>query len=1002
MPSDHGLLTWGRGNTVDITSWIGIKVEDQRVAAILLPRKGISGTIPPELSRLTHLTQLNLAGNGLRGQIPSQLSLLTKLEVLYLYSNELSGPIPVEFSRLTNLKRLKLGINRLTGQIPSQIFRLTNLETFDIIDNEITGQIPIEFTRLTNLTWLNLANNSFTGSIPTQLSRLTKLELLNLYGNELSGPIPVELINLPNLKGLHLGGNDLTGQIPAELSQLTKLEALSLSRNSLTGSIPTELSQLTNLKELDLEENELTGSIPSQLSLLTNLRILNLKNNQLTGPIPPELSKLIQLRYLYLGVNRLTGSIPPQFSRLTYLIVLDISYNQLSGTIPPELSQLEYLRSLILEFNLFTDPTPAQITEQDGPADLDPADDCSNGTFVADPSAAPGLVADCRALVSVRNHWIRHPDNADLPSDHDLLAWGRGNTVDITSWSGIKVKDQRVTAVLLPRKGISGTIPPELSRLTNLETLSLRESNLTGSIPPELSELTNLRELTLDENLLTGSIPSQLSLLTNLTWLHLGGNELTGRIPLELSKLTNLERLSLRENNLTGSIPPELSELTNLRELTLDENLLTGSIPSQLSLLTNLRNLNLNNNQLTGLIPPQFSQLTNLIFLDLSYNQLSGPIPPELFQLKYLRHLSLFFNQFTDPIPPQIIKREELNIRSPFDTDLGLVVNVEEYRKISLGNNLWEVWLCDTGGPLDLDIDRVTDLLNRTVSPYFEWLSEGLFTPRFSAIGTITLTPRELANLPNTPPGSFSFHPLVACEDKMMRSVAHDKMNKAVIIDNAAHSNGLSLPHALAGGGSVMPIPGYDLTPRLMTVAHEMGHVLGWPHSYNGYMIYEGVLDDYDNSADIMSRGNNKDLSTGTPAINRYAAGWIDPEDVVIYSGEATTHELSPIGVDGTQMLIVPSEEGQGIFYSLSPVIAEGYNRDQPKEGVEVYFIDQGPSICDLNIQTTLPCRRTQPYPPQTEEPVRGSVYHVRGVGDVSSWGRYGWRYGSGGGTVSR
>ena len=711
-------MAWGRGNTVDITSWSGIKVEDQRVAAILLPRKGISGDIPPELSRLTHLTQLNLAGNDFTGPIPSQLSLLTKLEVLYLYRNELSGPIPVEFSRLINLKRLKLGTNRLTGQIPSQIFRLTNLETFDIIFNEITGHIPIEFTRLTNLTWLNLANNSFTGSIPSQLFRLTKLELLNLYGNELSGPIPVELVNLPNLKGLHLGGNDLTGQIPAELSQLTKLEALSLSGNNLTGSIPTELSQLTNLKELDLKENELTGSIPSQFSLLSNLRILDLKNNQLTGPIPPELSKLTQLRYLYLGFNRLTGSIPPQFSRLTYLIVLDISYNQLSGPIPPGLSQLEYLRSLILE-----------------------------------------------------------------------------------------------------------------------------------------------------------------------------------------------------------------------------------------------------------------------------YNQLSGPIPPELSQLKYLRHLSLFFNQFTDPIPPQIIKREDLNIRSPFDTDLGLVVNVEEYRKITLGNKIWEVWLCDTGGPLDLDIDRVTDLLNRTVAPYFEWLSEGLFTPRFSAIGTITLTPRELANLPNTPPGAFSFHPLVACEDKMMRSVAHDKMNKAVIIDNAAHSNGLSLPHALAGGGSVMPIPGYDRTPRLMTVAHEMGHVLGWPHSYNGYMISEGVFDDYDNSADIMSRGNNKDLSTGTPAINRYAAGWIDSEDVVIYSGEATTHELSPIGVDGTQMLIVPSEEGQGIFYSLSPVIAEGYNRDQPKEGVEVYFIDQGLSICDLNIHTTLPCRRTQPYPPQTEEPVRGSVYHVRGVGDVFQLG---------------
>ena len=49
------------------------------------------------------------------------------------------------------------------------------------------------------------------------------------------------------------------------------------------------------------------------------------------------------------------------------------------------------------------------------PPDLDPAD-CSNGTFVADPDANPGLVADCRALVSIRNHWTRRtvPTNSVL------------------------------------------------------------------------------------------------------------------------------------------------------------------------------------------------------------------------------------------------------------------------------------------------------------------------------------------------------------------------------------------------------------------------------------------------------------------------------------------------------------------------------------------------------------------------------------------------------------
>ena len=691
---------------------------------------------------------------------------------------------------------------------------------------------------------------------------------------------------------------------------------------------------------------------------------------------------------------------------------------------------------------------------QAGPAaDLDPAD-CSNGTFVARPADNPGLVADCRALTAVRNHWTRHPGNAGLPADHALLTWGRGGAKDITSWRGITVEDRRVTAVLLDRRGLSGAIPPQLSRLThlkaldlgfnrltgeipsqlfhltNLTILDLGHNGFTGEIPTQLSRLTNLEELVLSYNEFTGPISSQLSQLTELEVLGLSGNPLTGPIPLDLSKLTQLKYLHLEENDLAGQIPPELSQLTkleglflegsnlsgsippqlsrlaNLDELNLRNNELTGPIPPQLSQLTNLTNLNLSgnklsgpippglsqltklqylfldSNQLTGPIPPQLSQLTNLRSLDLSYNRLSGPIPHELSQLTNLRFLFLFFNRFVGPIPPQITELPDLEIIYPFDADLGLLANVEESRKISLGDHLWEVWLCDTRGPLELNLGHTADLLNQTVAPYFEWLSEGRFSPRFSATGAITLTPDELADLP---PGDFSH--LLACKDEMMRSDAHDEMNKAVIIENTDRVDGFAKDHALAGGGAVATIPDNDDTPRLMTIAHEIGHLLGWPHSYNGLVTYDGVFDEYDNSADIMSGGNNAGLSVGTPAVNRYAAGWIDPEDVALHSGGAAVYELSPIGAAGTQMLVVPSGEVQGAFYSLSPVVAEGYNRGQPKEGVEVYLIDQSPSVCEKIPYTDSPCRRTQPYPPQVIEEGEVSAHHVREVGDAFQLG---------------
>ena len=51
----------------------------------------LSGTITPELSNLTALTNLYLSWNQLSGTIPSELGNLTALTNLYLGWNQLSG-----------------------------------------------------------------------------------------------------------------------------------------------------------------------------------------------------------------------------------------------------------------------------------------------------------------------------------------------------------------------------------------------------------------------------------------------------------------------------------------------------------------------------------------------------------------------------------------------------------------------------------------------------------------------------------------------------------------------------------------------------------------------------------------------------------------------------------------------------------------------------------------------------------------------------------------------
>ena len=208
--------------------------------------------------------------------------------------------------------------------------------------------------------------------------------------------------------------------------------------------------------------------------------------------------------------------------------------------------------------------------------------------------------------------------------------------------------------------GLTGSLPPELGNLRNLQTLTLGSNNLSGPIPPELGQLDNLRSLSLRANRLHGHIPPELGSLGELQQLWLGGNLLTRTIPPELGELAKLTHLHLTLNLLEGTIPRELGNLTELTWLRLDQNELEGQIPSQLGGLTNLSVLNLGWNNLTGPIPPALGNLSNLGNLNLDNNELTGPIPPELGNLAKLYALGLGNNDLTGRIPPWVVDRKSL------------------------------------------------------------------------------------------------------------------------------------------------------------------------------------------------------------------------------------------------------------------------------------------------------------------------------------------------------
>jgi Leucine-rich repeat (LRR) protein len=199
-------------------------------------------------------------------------------------------------------------------------------------------------------------------------------------------------------------------------------------------------------------------------------------------------------------------------------------------------------------------------------APASPAFDCVNVTEI--PSA------ECQALVALYN-------------GASGVSWGNStgwlSTLTPCSWHGVACLGAHVSQLNLFSNLLSGSIPPELGNLVNLQVLDLDTNQLSGNIPPQLGNLANLQFFDLDTNQLSGNIPPQLGNLANLQFFDLDTNLLSGNVLPQLGNLANLDVFDLDTNLLSGSVPPELGNLIHLQALYLGHNLLSGPLPSSLT-----------------------------------------------------------------------------------------------------------------------------------------------------------------------------------------------------------------------------------------------------------------------------------------------------------------------------------------------------------------------------------------------------------------------------------
>jgi len=200
---------------------------------------------------------------------------------------------------------------------------------------------------------------------------------------------------------------------------------------------------------------------------------------------------------------------------------------------------------------------------------------------------------------------------------------------------------------------LTGSIPVNLQRMTDLRELWFASNNISGSIPDEISSLTKLRSIFAYDNNLIGTIPHNLGRLSKIEMIDISDNEIHGNIPATIGELKKLRKLVVKNMKLDGSLPESMGKLKNLEMLFASLNSLTGSIPSNFSSLSNIRHLALNNNDFSGPLP--YLNTGNLQLIDVSTNQITGSIPEHLLSSDALEFAYFSNNRLSGKIPRKYI-----------------------------------------------------------------------------------------------------------------------------------------------------------------------------------------------------------------------------------------------------------------------------------------------------------------------------------------------------------
>ncbi|XP_073139665.1 phytosulfokine receptor 1 [Henckelia pumila] len=292
---------------------------------------------------------------------------------------------------------------------------------------------------------------------------------------------------------------------------------------------------------------------------------LDLGRKRISGKLSESLGNLDQLRTLNLTHNLIKGPVPGSLFHLPLLEVLDLSYNRISGWFPGDIN-LPSIRVLDVSENSMTGPVPVGI--------------CSNSAKIS--------------VMNLEDNYFGM-----------ILTPGLGNCTLLQDF-------------LVGANDLSGRLPEDLFRLSNLRNLALQENRFSGQLSGLIGNLSNLVHLDLSFNEFSGNIPDVFHNFLSLKSFSAQSNYFNGTLPTSLTSSGTLTSLSLRNNSLGGTIDFNCTAMVNLVSLDLATNQFHGNIPDNLPACPRLKAINFAKINFKGQVPESFMNFQSLSYLSLS------------------------------------------------------------------------------------------------------------------------------------------------------------------------------------------------------------------------------------------------------------------------------------------------------------------------------------------------------------------------------------------------